>query len=180
MKAGPQILSELARRALSEQLSATAQIYGVPPLSLCTGGTAREISARHAFWRLAVVRLGSLNAVASIFGVESASVLCSLRAPVWRAAERALAEESAPLAPRRRPRKPSVEQVLLAYEAGSGRHAFQLRWNSGRSNPFGVTDRVRGSTTWFGSYRLAREVYDACISEVDAETSFAAAAKGAG
>lgn len=148
------IRAALDQRDLLQIADQIADEHAVSFADICSDlRIAEVVAARHALWAALHVELGSLSAIARIFGCDHTTV----RSGIAAAEERAT---------------PAIVQVLLAsFENRDRRAAYQLWW---RVRPaggnFGVTDRVAGRTTWFPSYSMAHAAYAAVCEQAGAVT----------
>jgi hypothetical protein len=136
MNSPARILQTLRDRDLFELASQVAASHHFSVEEICSGSQNREITAaKHDLWQRLRVVLYSSSAVARIFGVDPSTIGYATLSP------------------------PAIVEVVLDLFDGRGGESLTFRWRK-KPDPFGVTDRHEGATTWFGTYLEARAHWD--------------------
>lgn len=148
MKPPLEILAALRDRDIYDLCEEVARQHGMKLCDVFAPSKAAEIvEARHAvFHKVYLFFGGNASAVARLIGTDPSTVRYAV--------------ESEP---------PLIQSVVLA-KFETEHHAYTFRWQAGRINPFGITDRVADTTTWYPSYQLARDVYSRACEEAGAQT----------
>lgn len=136
MNSPARILQTLRDRDLFELASQVAAEHHFSVAEICSATPHREIvAAKHDLWQRLRLVLHSSSAVARIFGVDHSSIIYATHEP------------------------PAMVEVVLDMFEGRGGESLTFRWRK-KPDPFGITDRHEGVTTWFESYLVARAHWD--------------------
>lgn len=164
MKLASRILATLEERDLLHLANQVAAEHHVTLEQICAGGRASEVvAARHALWiRLRdEPGLGSLSAIARLFGVDHTAVFYAVQKEAIEAG-------------------PIVSVVLAVFDGPD--EGYLLRWKKDPDKPFSITQRSRRETTFYGAYAVARARFDVLCERAGAPSfrSFARARDGGG
>lgn len=151
MNSPTRILETLRDRDLFELASQVAANHRLPLEAICSDSHLPElVAARYELWERLRGVLPSAAAVGRIFGTDHSSIT------------RALSEQH------------GVVEVVLSMFDGAQGESYTLRWRK-KPDPFGVTDRHEGQTTWFARYLEARAYFDK-VCRIAGAPSFASRA----